>query len=465
MKTVDEMSRARARNRPRLAPGFLDEPTDPVNLAVFRIVVFASLFFTTLDQDSVWFSRLPEELMMLPFGTAWLPTLPISPAIVSAAKLLLLAAALLAAVGWRTRLSAGIACLLGLYVLGIPQLYGKVDHYHYILWFGFLVALSPAGDALSVDAWRRGGPRPAPAAVYARPIRLAWILIGLLYLFPGFWKLVLVGPEWALGDNVRNHLWLKWMEFEEVPGFRIDRYPILYQLGGLATLAFEISFVFLVLFRRIRPFLAVAGVGFHVATWITMRIFFWPLVLVYATFLDWSRFLPAKSHAGTRAPSSRGRFLEPAGAALYTLNFVFGFLGVHSWPISNFPTFASQPPPLVEIITVEARMPDGQGREIGLREVGWPAGSEHRLKALMYEILREGEEDLRTERLASLWTVIEREHPELERATRVYFYADRLSTNPADRGAPPIERALLHEFVVTVDDQGSHVNALKGGSP
>ena len=42
--------------------------------------------------------------------------------------------------------------MLGWYVLGLPQTFGKVDHDHHLLWCLFVLACSPCGDALAIDA-------------------------------------------------------------------------------------------------------------------------------------------------------------------------------------------------------------------------------------------------------------------------------------------------------------------------
>lgn len=68
--------------------------------------------------------------------------------------------ALAAMVGFRARTAAGIWAVLAVWTLGIPNLYGKVDHYHHLVWFAVLLASSPCADALSLDRARRRAPNP-----------------------------------------------------------------------------------------------------------------------------------------------------------------------------------------------------------------------------------------------------------------------------------------------------------------
>src|SRR6185503_19451812 len=135
----------------------------------------------------------------LQFGTGTLdrvlPYVPINPTLAGAASLVFIVACVGAILGLFTRTSAIVAVVTGLYVLGIPQFYGKIDHYHHLLWFGAILAASRCGDALSIDAIRAGWKRadrgdiepPAAARAYHLPIALILVLLGLVYFFPGFW--------------------------------------------------------------------------------------------------------------------------------------------------------------------------------------------------------------------------------------------------------------------------------------
>ncbi len=54
---------------------FFAASTYPLNLAIFRVVLFYLLFrFDT--SDTVWFSQLPEQLQVAPWGVALAPRIP-----------------------------------------------------------------------------------------------------------------------------------------------------------------------------------------------------------------------------------------------------------------------------------------------------------------------------------------------------------------------------------------------------
>lgn len=289
-----------ARKRPRLLHAYFGAEGSAVNLAVFRIVLFGLLLTSENVSQALRYSRLPDLLQYPPVGLApVLDVLPVNERLVTSAALLFVAAAACALIGLYTRPAALATTLLGLYVLGVPQFYGKVNHYHHLLWFAAILAVSRCGDALSVDALRRGWrdanagrppARPGSARAYALPLRFVWLLMGLVYFFPGFWKFVVSGPGWAIGDNVRDLMYAKWMALGGwQPWFPIDQYPLLYQAAGVGTLLFELLFVVFILFPQLRNVAAITGFVFHTTTLVFMRISFFTLQALYVSFVDWER--------------------------------------------------------------------------------------------------------------------------------------------------------------------------------
>jgi len=287
---------------------FFTEEGDPVNLAIFRIVFFVTILGMYASGPSVlWFSSLPRQLLIAPVGMGWLlPFLPINQTIAYIASVLFIVCCCAGLLGFLSRTSSFLVVLLGFFVLGIPQFFGKVDHFHHFLWFAGILAASRSGDALSVDAaiaaWKKakGGLLYTlhPARGYALPLRFVWLLLGIIYLFPGLWKVWHCGLAWALSDNIKFQMYTKWLENGSwSPLFRLDHFPTLYKFGGLGTIGFEVSFIVMVLFKKLRPVAALLGLGFHEATDLFMGISFIGLYVFYLTFIDWAslfRFLGRK---------------------------------------------------------------------------------------------------------------------------------------------------------------------------
>ena len=278
---------------------FFSGKDDPINLAVCRIVLFGYLALIFDDPQALVYSHAPRELMFPPTGMGWVaPWIPFNePTILfcaQAAKLF----CFLSMCGLWTRGSMLLATFFTFYVLTIPQLFGKVNHYHHLVWFSLLVSLAPAGDALSIDAILKAVKRAdfgiiyrsTPHNQYALPLRFIWILLGIIYFFPGFWKVWICGFDWALGDNLKYQMYEKWMSLDGwKPFFRIDHYPFLYKTLGLGTIFIEMSFIFLVLFPQTRIVAVILGLGFHTGTNLFMQIAFFSLVRCYTALVDWAK--------------------------------------------------------------------------------------------------------------------------------------------------------------------------------
>ena len=305
-RVIGEVTGAQKRFR-----GFLTAAGSPFNLAVTRMVVFGAILVLCLNQsaDLMGFSRLPAGLRFPPslIGPiiGWIP---ITPTIVGVAQLALLLAAGLAFIGFRTRIAAWLTVVLGVYVLGIPQFYGKVDHYHHLLWFAAILAVSRCSDVLAIDAFisarRRadGGDTAPPEAspAYGTPLRFIWLLMGLVYFFPGLAKVVSGhGFGWATPENLRALLYTKWFSLGEyAPPLHVDRFSFGLVMMGIGTLVFEMGFLFAILGRRTRFLAAASGLAFHNFTGLFMGIWFWHLQVCYVTFVNWEGVL---RRIGTRA--------------------------------------------------------------------------------------------------------------------------------------------------------------------
>ncbi|MFT3769741.1 MAG: HTTM domain-containing protein [Minicystis sp.] len=368
----------RERTREELLGFFRAEET-PLRLGVFRALFFAGFFIVFPPGEVVFFSRLPPVLIQgladpLPLWRLIVPAPAITPMLVR----LFLVLCFCAMIGFCTRFAALGFVALGFYLLGIPQIYGKVNHDHHLLWCALVLGLSPSGDAFSVDAILRrglgGAAPPARSRVYGLPIRVIWLLMGILYFWPGFWKVVQHGSAWVHPDTLASHLYLKWFEDPGFsPLFRVDRVPWLCTVGSCLVIAFELSWIFLIPFARTRPIAVALGIVFHNTTSVLMNIAFLSLQICYTVFVDWEavvrwirarlgrdeaapdptslarrlRAAPATSALLaflTRGPGERGaiRGVLAALAVIGGLDMVYGALhATDAWPFACYPTFST----------------------------------------------------------------------------------------------------------------------------
>jgi hypothetical protein len=447
---------------------FWSAPGSPYNLAVFRIVLFTTFFLSVSVPATIWFSQMPAQLQFAPFGLRKiLPGIPITPSLARLAAILLLVFLVLAAIGLIMRFSAAVATILGLYVLGLPHFYGKVNHlHHHLIWFAALMAVSPCADVLSADAAIRNRRRdsreaaPQPAFEYGLPLRFVWLLIGVIYFFPGFWKLCHVGLAWTAAENIKYQMYAKWAEFGGwTPALRVDRHPFLCTLGGIGIVAFEISFLPLVFFRRCRPWLVIAGLGFHNITGFFMRIWFAPLQAMYVALIDWDalfrrfrqRWLKPErpeetlSRSAIAATTGSRRRVVPiivVGTVLLLVNVSFGVLHIsEAWPFACYPAFDFRANDLRQVLTVSVETPNGVIIELdrtGLSRYLPP----ERERGLEEALLRIKDPARRLLRFKAFWQLWRQNHPELRDARTVRFYHDTLSTIPGS-AARPLQRELL----------------------
>jgi HTTM domain len=391
-------------------------------LALFRISVFALLITSPDVWTAVRFAGLPPELRVAPLGWGWAAAhLPMDATSARLAQVVLLAAGGCALVGLFTRISAALATLSALYLLGIPQLVGTVRHYHHLVWFAALLAVSPSGDALSLDARRRRRALQAPIA-YALPLYFAWALVACVYFFPGLWKWKTAGLQWALSDNLRNQMRWKWLQYDWLPLVRIDRFPRLCRAGALATMIFEVSFPLMLPFRRLRAAAVTCAVGFHLTTSALMRIAFPSLWLTYVMFVPWRR-----------APLGRARVAPTVIAGtLLVAGAVWAGLGgaTQAWPFACYPTFQWMAPDEMPALEVDVIDSDGKTRTLGPR---WSGADSQRT-------------------WGQTWSLVQSADPRaLESFLRLHasavearFYRVYLPVDPDHWRDPPKERTLIH---------------------
>jgi hypothetical protein len=194
------------------------------------------------------------------------------------------AAAVCVTIGLWTRVACGtvLFCIIWLHRVD-PLVWntGDVLLRHVALF----LTLSPAGDALSVDRWRRDPdllwefPQRAPWA-----LRLVQVQVALMYLVTVVAKLH--GWTWRQGTAVSYV-----MRIPEDARFAlpttISASTFWAHVLTWGTLAVEASIPLLVWNRRLRPYVLAAGVGLHLAIDVTMRVglFSWIVLLTYLAFV------------------------------------------------------------------------------------------------------------------------------------------------------------------------------------
>ncbi|HVV83997.1 MAG TPA: HTTM domain-containing protein [Kofleriaceae bacterium] len=188
-----------------------------------------------------------------------------------------------------------------LWVMGYRSSFGMLFHTDNLLVMHVaVIALAPAADAWSVDAWRRARRGLAPAAAaeaHGWPLRLLAALTCLTYFIAGVAKLKLGGWAWAHGDqlreqvaidNVRKALLGSPMSPLARPMLAHGR---LFAVMAVMSLTVELGAPLALLHRRIAAVWSIAAWGFHLGVLALMAILFpYPLAgLAYAPFFRLER--------------------------------------------------------------------------------------------------------------------------------------------------------------------------------
>lgn len=414
-----------------------------------------------------------------PASLAWIfDRVPINASSVLIGCLLCRISCLSAALGFMTPFFSWLALLTGFYVLIVPECFGITDHFcDHLFWFGAILASSRCADVLSVDSLLsrvkgktdRHSP-PRSSWCYGLPLRVTWLLFGIIYFFPGFWKLWRCGSDWVFGNYVALFIYSRSIVGDPSLGplIRIDQYQDLCKLSGLFTILFELSFIFLILFRRTRMFAVFMGVIFHCATFIFMGISFWALQACYVVFFDWSAIL-AKLHWFPGA-SANGllRDTEPKSVTVritardlranwlllitcISLVLVNVTLGVKDnerfWPLSCYPTFSSMPP--IERQALLMTVLDASGRPIPL-DLDREMQRLYQCRRFSHttRLLSIDDPKLRNEALTSLWYCLLKQAPVLKQSAEVTFYRQKVSMRPAftetEQAHSALPEVLLH---------------------
>jgi hypothetical protein len=295
-----------------LADGWF-APAPASRLAAMRIL--AGLFaigYLLARGNVLWrLSAMPRR-DFVPVGLARLVDGPLDPTAHHAIVLATAVLALAFTAGVLHRLLAPLFALGLLWLLGYRSSWGMLFHTDNLLVLHVAVlALAPASDAWSADAWWRGRHRlarlradartadqlaadapalPSPSEAYGWPLKLMAAVTALTYLIAGVAKLKLGGLAWAEGvqlreqvaiDNVRKALLGSPMSPLAAPMLHHDW---AFSLMALTSLVVELGAPLALLHRRVAAVWALAAWGFHAGVVALMAILFpYPLLgLAYA---------------------------------------------------------------------------------------------------------------------------------------------------------------------------------------
>jgi hypothetical protein len=439
--------------RTALIPGFRAE--SPLGLAALRIALAVTILISPELRQAPDFAAGAQALRLAPEGLGWaLRHVPIEPELARAAQLLLVLACVAAIFGVAARLALLVVTCSGLYVFGLSQLSGAVIHDMHLLWLSALLAVSPCADALSWHSWRGARARPPLMAslAYGVPVQLARVLLGIVYWFPGFWKLRTSGLAWITSDNLRNQLYWKWYEHGAAPTWlRVDRLPGVLHAAALAVVVFELSFIALIWTRRGRLWAAAGGVAFHLASQWLMGISFISLMLCYVVLLDWDAIARASGAPPPTAASTRSTWAAALlGSVLIVSSATQGArAATQAWPIGCYPTFDRVLGDAIADLRIEVVRADGSTLAVpdGPSSAGAPRSPQDWGRAWQLAGFYGQPPDATA--LRAYWQHLQHDPRAAAAAASgvsLRFYAASYAVQPERRGQAPLAKRLLAEL-------------------
>lgn len=280
--TQGHSARAAARLLRRLA-----RPVDGAWLAAFRVLYGALLCVSMLRFLLYgWVDRLfvAPAFHFKYWGWSWVE--PLSGPAMHGLFWALAGLALCVAVGLWFRWTA-TAFALGLSYVQLIDVSTYLNHYYLAALLAWLLACSPAGRVMSIDALR-AAPRESGARVAAGWLYMFRFQLALVYVFAGIAKMQ---GDWLLHAQPLR-IWLSARVDLPFLGplLRIDGVPMVMSWAGML---FDTTIVAWLCIARTRPYAYAVLVAFHVATGLLLPIGMFPLIMTASTLVffapDWPR--------------------------------------------------------------------------------------------------------------------------------------------------------------------------------
>ena len=302
-------------------------PAAPWSLGLCRAGFFASFYILFLARtDLRWYALFPPAFYQPRSFFAWLflpmPNWDVMNGLVTAFEI----SVMLAALGLMTRLATLTAFWLSLYVLGVQFNYGYLHWAHAIVPIVMgILALSPCGDALSLDALLRRimrGKSPEAGGQYRWPIQLVRLVFVTVFLAAGLAKLRQAGLEWVLSDTLRNYFLENQYVFRSEGGtgwghlladWLIVR-PGWCRVLAAVVLAMELSAPAALLSRHARRWLVPVLFLFQVGNALLLyQDFFFAYLGLYLFWITWGR--EERNSSWPRQATSRAMKKDPVTPA------------------------------------------------------------------------------------------------------------------------------------------------------
>lgn len=278
---------------------FWFEPTSASTLGFCRLAFFGGLLFLQFPLTKHEWTRVPRVFYrpVWPFSVfnAGVP----SERLIICLEVLWVCVLALAALGLFTRIAVFASLLLSLYLMGLPNNFGKIGHGDQAMVLTMLILLlARCGDALALDHMIAAGrttassPTLIPSSEYRWPIRMVWLLTALVFFAAGITKLVRCGWPWISSDNFSIML-IHAHYFGNPPpttlGLVIAKLPWLCHGLALGTILLEIGFPLALFGHRLRMTIVPTAFLMQLSIGLLLGVWFYQFLLLYIFWVPWAR--------------------------------------------------------------------------------------------------------------------------------------------------------------------------------
>ena len=221
-----------------------------------------------------------EEFYIIPkfhfkyYCFSWVKTLGIYTYVLFAIAVI---AAFLVAIGYKYKLAI-ITFFLSFTYIELIDKTTYLNHYYFVSVISFVLIFLPANCFFSVDAYKN--PKIAFDKIPSWNIDILKLLLGIVYFYAGLAKL---NSDWLI-NAMPLKIWLPINADLPMIGSYFNENWLHYAFSW-AGMLYDLSIVFLLLYKRTRIFAFVIVVIFHVLTRILFPIGVFPYIMIISTLI------------------------------------------------------------------------------------------------------------------------------------------------------------------------------------
>lgn len=283
-------------------------PAPLFDLAVARIIIVGTqLAIVWIAGPYVEHAALPDamydpipilHILVAPLGWMFRPSLEMTEVI----RWAVFAAGVTSIIGLYTNFSLLVFAWGNIFLMAYKYSFGDFHHPEGLMMIGLvMLALSPAGRALSIDDLRRRIRRSSSERKFERysltgdmGIFARWPLLSIRWLFAfayssaAYYKFTVGGADWLNGYTLQWYILQDAFRWDSAVGLWLGQQHGLSLVLSWFSVIFEGTFFLVLIVPALAWIYIPAGIGLHTGIYIAMGAPFFQWIGLYAVFVSWS---------------------------------------------------------------------------------------------------------------------------------------------------------------------------------